>query len=117
MCPPRDSVAYRNQVQDSAHGRRQNCAVFVPRSSCLLDADAFPERHAACDVARCRFWVGIIPSRIGIRLAVNLNRVIARDTLPRTHAMRLAGPEEFFMQRLSREVMVALDNLRAVRFR
>ena len=73
-----------------------------------LDFDAVPECDMVFDPARQRAGCGVIPRRISVRRAVDDDRVVAGQSLPRAHRLRRAVGEVLKPHSFRREVIVAL---------
>src|SRR6267154_269155 len=81
-----------------------------------FDAHAFPESNAVLDFSSggFRFWV--IPRGVFVLHAADADMVVMSSSLPRTDGSVLARPEEFRLNGIGREVLVALNNDRGVAF-
>src|SRR5216683_4813627 len=81
-----------------------------------LDAHASPESDAVLDFGGCglRFWV--IPRGVFVLHAADADMVVVGSSLPRTNGSVLARPEEFRLNGIGWEVLVALNNNSRVAF-
>src|SRR6202034_366400 len=78
---------------------------------------ALPERYVVLDLRRGRLRIGVIPGSVGIALAVHFNIMVARRSLPRANALRLAGPQILGVHRARGKILVPFDCDGLVAFR
>jgi hypothetical protein len=76
-----------------------------------LNFHSLPECDVILDILCCIFRHRIKPGGILVDLTANDNVVIARRSLPTTNRMGFARLEEFFPDRVVREILVAFDVL------
>jgi hypothetical protein len=69
-----------------------------------------PESHISFDLTGSRLRVGIVPSRIGIILPVNVQTHISRLPLPRTGRGRAARSEVLSIQTVFREIDIPFNH-------
>ena len=69
-----------------------------------------PECNIASDIFGCRHGVGIVPGGIAIGRALNHHVIVARLALPEAVGMCGALAQVLAIDRLRREVIVALDD-------
>src|SRR5215218_7669217 len=75
----------------------------------LADLDALPEGDPAGDLRGRALRLGVVPGRVPVHLAVDLEREVGGGALPGADAVRLRRAEDVAAHRLAREVRVALD--------
>jgi hypothetical protein len=88
-----------------------------PWSLSRLHIDTLPERDVAGDICCGGFWCLIQPGRILVDLAVHLDVVIARYSLPGAFGSCTRITEKLAIQGRGRNIMVAFDNNRIIRLR
>src|SRR4051794_12136119 len=82
--------------------------------SSFRDLDVLPERHAPGDLLGRVLGFRVVPDRVLAPRAVELEGVVRRRALPRTDGVRVRRAHDVVAERLSREVVVALDDDRVV---
>src|SRR5258708_3611342 len=82
----------------------------------FLHFHPLPERHVSLDLLGRRLGLRIVPGRACIPFVLDLNVVVARRALPRTHRVRIAGLEIFLANRIRRKILVAFDLYRLFAF-
>src|SRR5206468_2006544 len=66
---------------------------------CGPDLDAVPERDAVLDLADQERGLGVVPDRVLAGHALDVDRVVGRDALPRAHRVGAAGLDVLAPQR------------------
>jgi hypothetical protein len=82
----------------------------------LFHRNVVPECHITFDVGGCRRGLGVAPRCVFVSLSVRDDRIVFRRTLPWAAARRPARLEELPMDRVWREIVVALYDDGFVRF-
>src|SRR5438105_3048928 len=80
----------------------------------LGDLDALPEGDAVLDPCRGGLRIGVVPGGVLVAFAVDVERVVVRGALPRTHCGRVAAFQHRCVDVGARKIMVALDHHRVV---
>jgi len=79
------------------------------RDDSRLDLHALPEGDAIADLVGLGLGIGVVPGRIGMQLAVDQQREIARRALPGAGGLVIAEGHMVAVERIHREVVVAFD--------
>src|ERR1700679_2308258 len=95
-------------ISDSFSERAQPLRFAARWPELLLHLHTLPKRQIPLNPLRSFLRLRIEPRRARVPFSVNLNIVIAGCPLPRTHRVRIACLEIFFVNSIRREILISL---------